>query len=183
MWHHNTEPTAEDASNNRFCCCFDQFFRSCSDAHPLGKHGAEDSQAAWGSQEGEGQEPHGTGVDGWLQVQDRRMHMRWHHVNFHIPLLPLQIASGRVLPGSREITQRLLLQFTWAAFIRIAGKLSSCWEGWVKGGPGDGDSAVAQGWPLVSHRESCWVTSDKEWVQNTNREASLSFLCCLEAVL
>lgn len=44
---------------------FDQLFKSCSEAHPLRKHGAGDFKAAQGSREGGGRMQHGTVADGW----------------------------------------------------------------------------------------------------------------------
>ena len=52
----------------------------------------------------------------------------------------------------------------------------------MKGGPKDGDSAVALEIQLLlkaglwSATESCQVTSDKEWAENTNKDVQCQLL-------
>lgn len=96
-------------------------FGPAQSAHPLGKHGAEDSQAAWRLSRREGQEPPGAGVDGWAPGSGQED--AYALTSCKLPPHSTTSSADSIRPcaaGSREITQRLLLPFTWAAFIRIA---------------------------------------------------------------
>lgn len=94
-------------------------------------------------------------------TQDRKMCMHSHHVNFHIPPLPLQMPSVVRPCAGREQRDHseAALQFKRAAFTRLSQKPSSCRRSLGEGKFKDEDPAAPHsrgpGWRMASIRESC----------------------------
>lgn len=145
------------------CCCFDQLFKSCSEAHPLRKHGAGDSKAAQGSREG----------------GERMQHSSWW--------LGPQLKAGAVC----ALTSCKLPHSTPSSADTIRLCAGPGAERSPRGYSCHSCGLASQEWHEIFHpageaprmeihlllkaglwsaTESCQVTSDKEWAENTNKD-------------